>query len=230
MRYSFLLPDASIKTDIEPLVFLKRLAKLAQVSPDYSCELENSALLPEVTFLYLYPVVTAPHTGLRGEISWRHDGPKMRVAVEVRADHWDTPSGDADYATYVASLHQLTASLLELYNAQYKSRRCLWIEKEAACIPHLSPRLQPYFKSFVATLNRQCPHPNDMQRWYAFIRLAYSLRCSLDETELQFLLEQEGFSSKEASHFVSIYTMGHELLETPCPPLSAKLEVISQRP
>lgn len=232
MRFTFLLPDASIKTEVSPLVFLDRLAKLVEESADYTGQLKTSANLPGIPEATILSLAFKEHSHpkyQRGEIVWR-DEPRlsMRVEVEARVDRWPSPE-NADYDTYASALLCLTDPLIQLYNTRYQTRRRLQIASEKSCQPKLSPRLKTYFKSFVGSVNRQTPSPSDMRIWYQFIHLVHRLRSEIDEEEIQFLLEREGFRPEDASDFVSVFTTGRNLLKTPCPPVSAKTEELMYR-
>jgi len=77
----------------------------------------------------------------------------------------------------------------------------------------LPPRTNYFYRQFVDAANKNCPHPNDMERFYHFIWTAHIGRTKLEETQLEKMLRTEGFPYNVSGDLSRAYYYGRQLLK-----------------
>ncbi len=79
--------------------------------------------------------------------------------------------------------------------------------------PRLPRKAQMQFDSFVNLANMTTLHPNDWDRFYAFICHSHKHALKLNETELERLLVKAGFSEEKAKKLSHVYLHGRRILQ-----------------
>lgn len=215
------LPKITIKPDVSPDKFIKRLLDLTSIQETWSVKNSNIeetdikyvlfALHDEVASEFNVPVGVMAHFGHFPDL----DG--NRIRVQMKAMIWN--SVEPTYDSYVKAANSLKP-FLSRYNKQFKTRVRLNVQTREDLIPKLSPVAAKYFSLFISKANKSALHPMDWGPFYGFIYVSYRLRSKLTEADIAYLLTREGFGADYAGHIADVYRHGRGILKGGCPETS----------
>ncbi|MFC1905733.1 hypothetical protein ACFLXL_02870 [Chloroflexota bacterium] len=213
------LPKITVKPDVTPDEFIRRLLALANMQETWNVKNSNVTETDIISDILLEISDKAASKFNVPQDIMLHIGyfPRLdsnRVRVQMLARNWAdvTPT----YESYVKAAN-LAKPFLSLYNKQFKARVRLNIQTREYLIPKLSPLVEMYFSSFVSLANKVSLHPTDWDLFYGFIYISHRLRCKLTESDIAYLLNRAGFDIDYARHIASVYQHGRNLLKGGCP-------------
>ena len=205
------LPNITVKPDCDPKLFLDRLEGLAKKSNlIQEVRRDINLAVSGMDILAYMPLDQNGHVGIIGQFIHYYDKP-YTLNVELRARTWnpDPPN----YESYVKEAKRIAGGLIKAYNKNFNSRRRLTIQKKKQTEPTLPPGANGVFNKFVALANKSSLHPLDWKRFYEFVRFCHAHRVKLYEDEIEWLLNKNGFSEKQARYIADIYTHCKRMLE-----------------
>lgn len=200
-----ILPNVAITIDVEPQVFLDRMANaVAKADIGYT----SKALDYSHAGLMALGFDPITNNGITGQLLIDPQAP-TQVQVVVQND-WkpDPPS----YEQYVAAARELLDPLLQAYTQTYGTPLQLDVQSKADTEPVVPSSVQRLFEQFVKLANMQVLHAYDWRRWYQFIRGCHDNQAILDETDVIRLLVNAGFTEEKARNLASIYEHGRAIL------------------
>jgi hypothetical protein len=203
-----LLPNVTLKADVQPVEFLSRFEKLAAAHGHYETYRDTA---PEVEggweLLGLRFRGSTPHKGLAGQLVVTPiDNPELMV--KVLASQWQP---DLNYRTYVGAVHEVFDPLLLTYNRTFRARRRLTIPSQESLEPTLPPKAGKAFRSFVDLANKNALHPLDWRRFYQFVKFSHQGGIQATAADIERLLVNSGFEESYAEEIARVYYHGREL-------------------
>lgn len=200
-----ILPNIAIAIDVEPQLFLDRMAAVvAEANLGYTSRPLDYSVVGRLA-LGLDPTT---ENGITGQLLIDPQTP-TQVQIQVQND-WnpDPPS----YEQYIAAVRELLYPLLQAYSQTYGTPLQLDIQSKADTEPVVPPSVQRFFSQFVTAANVQIPHPKDWERWYQFIRGCHANEVMLDEQDVVRLLFNVGFIEEKAHDLANVYAHGRAIL------------------
>jgi hypothetical protein len=196
-----LLPDVSVKTDVEALEFLKRFEE--------NIIFENDIIGKRYKPNYVENWIQICFK-IRDDVldeSWgafRSDNEKSkRVFLDLRAKNW--PEYPLSYELYVGKSLQHFKPLIKMYNQKYSSRRRIHVPSKKSLEPTLTEGAQIALDNFLNAANKQILHLADWNKFYIFVDYCKVNRLNLKDYELKRLLFHSGFMEKDADELAQIY-------------------------
>ncbi|ODS31903.1 MAG: hypothetical protein SCARUB_02983 [Candidatus Scalindua rubra] len=206
-----LLPPITVKPNINPHDFIKRVYNFLEHSEEFRIELHENFMGEEgLLILNIIPLFKTKHHGLYGQIINNKKIDCENVKIEIRAKRWNPPH--PSYDTYVAAAKQIFIPILKKYNKIYATRLRMNIKSARSRESNLSPNVKPLFDSFVISANKDYLNSFDWERFYRFILVAHSSRIKLNGEGLFRLLVKSGFEEYYAREIADVYQHGRALL------------------
>ena len=205
------LPNITVKTDVPPADFPRRMAALVNHA-SFKAEIhEHIPSFENMAALNLEPMGATAHQGLMGHLISDPELPG-RVKVEVTASRWHP--GPPTYETFVQAARAMFDPQLRDYNRQHGARVRMTIETKGQLEPKLPPEAQKLFTRFVGLATKTALHPLDWKRFYGFVCHCHGRRLKLAEHDVKRLLVTAGFSEDKARYIADVYEHGRELLRS----------------
>ena len=205
------LPRISIKTDLAPEQFLRRMETAAANLGEYLIDLGSDG---ESTRLIIRPLQVTQHRELEGRLATNLQAPD-RVAAEVAAARWNPEP--PTYETYVAAARVLFLPILRQYNHSHGSKRKLHIPSKADMTPHLPPMARGLIETFTGQAHKSGLTAADWRRFYRFIRHCSAHNLQITRDDLHWLLVNDGFAVEHAAEIADVYEHGRGLLSEKLP-------------
>lgn len=205
-----MLPDISVRVDIPPHEFLKRLEPIARRLEDADVRKGCDTVGFEGWgSLIIDPRSPSPHKKLSCMVYAKPDSDD-RVFIDLIADRWtpDLPT----YDTYVDAARSVFKPLVKVYNKEYQSRLRLSIQPNTVKKFMLPQKTAQRLQSFIVLANTSALHPLDWNRFYEFIAFCHAHHVKLSKDRLHRLLFEGGFDEEKAEHLSDIYRHGIGIL------------------
>lgn len=206
-----LLPPITVKPNINPHDFIRRVYNLLENSKEFRIKLHENFMEEEgLLILNIIHIFESEHQDLSGHIINNRKSDCGNVKIEIRAKRWNPPH--PKYDTYVATAKQIFIPILKKYNKTYVTRLMMNIKSARYREPSLSPNVKPLFESFVKSANKDYLNSFDWERFYRFILVAHSSRIKLKGEGLLRLLVKSDFEEDYAREIADVYQHGRALL------------------
>jgi len=148
------------------------------------------------------PKVPQLHEGLVGIfVNWVHEYPVIRL--QIIASRWQP-----EWPTYQVvrdAAEGLFLPVVKEYNRRNRTRYRVKIEEQIDTLPKLSAAAQNAFNEFAHGANLQCLHPLDWQRFYRFVRVCYTTKNNLYESDVAYFMRKVGFKNDYANFIAQVY-------------------------
>jgi len=207
------LPSITIKPDVSPDEFIKRLLDLTNIQETWIMMNSNiKGTDIKYILLELHDEAASEFnvpSGLMAHFGHFPDLDGNRIRFQMKADFWNSVS--PTYDSYIKAAN-LIKPFLSLYNKQFNARVRLNIQTREDLIPKLSPVAAKYFSFFISHVNKSALHPTDWELFYDFICVSHWLRSKLTEDDIAYLLIREGFDANYAVKIADVYRHGRALL------------------
>ena len=205
MDFQF-LPNISIRTEVNSLLFIDRFRNILKDQRGYKFEKNksNSKLL----------LFGHDNSELPADLSLilRCDKKEdYRVFIEAQSIDWvEKP---VDYDKYVEIIGKLTRTLLKVYNKLYSTNRRLTVPSKDQITPKLSKHPESFFNHFLEYANRTFLSQPSWRHYYSFIICCHSRNQYLGSEEITYLLKNAGFNDYYCDKLYSIFEHGWGILE-----------------
>ena len=150
-----------------------------------------------------------PHENLTGAFI-RDPLATDRVFAQVHANRW-FPEGP-DFDAYITAAKRVLGRVLTKYRKAFGTKCCLRIQTRRSLLPRLPKVARRLLDTFIAHANKSMLHDLDWGPFYSFVRHCARNRIQLRPRDLQYLLEQRGFSEHEAEKLAECYDHGRYLV------------------
>ena len=200
------LPNISIRTEVNSLLFIDRFRNILKDAQGYKFEKKksNSKLL----------LFGHDNSDLPADLSLilRSDKKKdYRVFIEAESIDWVEKT--IDYDKYVEIIGKLTRPLLKIYNKLYSTNRRLTVPSKQQITPKLSKYPERLFNRFVKYANRSFLSQRSWRHYYTFIICCHWRNEYLGSGEIAYLLKNAGFNDYYCDKLYSIFEHGWGILE-----------------
>lgn len=200
------LPNISIRTDVNSLLFMDRFRNILEGEQGYRVEKQESH---SKLLLFCHDDNDLPDDlSLILRCDKRED---CRIFIEAVSTDWvEKPT---DYDEYVNIISKLTRPLLKIYNKLYSTNRRLTVPSKEQLIPKLSKYPERFFNQFLEYANRTFLSQLSWRHYYSFIICCHRRNEYLGLEEFTYLLKKAGFNDYYCDKLYSIFEHGWGILE-----------------
>lgn len=194
------LPAIDIAISVEPLLFLERMADLAEPAGMFRVERHSTSVGDRRMDVVNFRLQAASVHDDHGFQLITHDDRPGRVQVEMRASLWSPDPPTA--AVYSEAAQTLAGDLLKQYNRDFGTRHRLRIGTPQGKGFAMSERTATMLERFTILANTSSLHFYDWQRFYALVREA---RQEIPGHVFRARLIEAGFSGQRSAELAEIY-------------------------